>query len=250
VNPRLTVSPIGPVSTQDADGNQGQAVVIPHPIHVDPNAIAPLPAIYHTGEVNVFGYYPEYPGSDPAKWGAWWQDPSQWEFPHLSRSPLWFRFDPLSRYYREMEIMSQMEFVICRRCIPHFKKEVSGFVVAVCPLEVWMSLKMIFSAQCTPEAYSTKRKYVPKSGWYLPDRYLAEEKYCIDRVTWNSAVNIPSLIHEYWFMLKWVSQKGTIFRSMVTYLSLCYDYFMASIKCDIEYNTEYYCDTTRKWKLI
>jgi hypothetical protein len=34
-----------------------------------------------------------------------------------------------------------MEFVIGRRCIPHYKKEVQNFVVATCPPEVWTSLR-------------------------------------------------------------------------------------------------------------
>ena len=39
------------------------------------------------------------------------------------------------------QVMNSIEFLVCRRALPHYKKEVDAFVVGVCPVEVWASLR-------------------------------------------------------------------------------------------------------------
>ena len=45
------------------------------------------------------------------------------------------------------QILSHMEFFLVRRCIPHFKKELMGVVLATCPPEVWLSLKYRYACR-------------------------------------------------------------------------------------------------------
>ena len=159
-----------------------------------------------------------------------------------------------------------MEFVLCRRCIPHFKKEVENVVVATCPPEVWVGLKMRyvmswsvvifeilfsrFAEQTPPDQYSCRKKYVPDSDWFSPPQLQSSEAdYYLERLTWNGCTNLPSLMHEFWFYVKWISTSGLLMRASIKKLSLCYDSFLNTIKCDIAYDTEFFSDTGR-WTLI
>lgn len=56
----------------------------------------------------------------------------------------------------DTEILGHIEFVLCRRCIPRYKKEVQNVIVATCPWEVWYSLKKRYK----------KRLFVVVSGWF------------------------------------------------------------------------------------
>jgi len=205
--------------------------------------ISPVPTVYHTSEVNVNGYYPTYPGSDPQAWAKWWHSTGHWEFPHISRAPIFMQYwNDYMRYARELEIMSQIEFTLTRRCIPLFKKEVGSVVVAVCPQEVWISLSKRFCSQCKPDRYSFRKKMVPNPGWFTPEQQQARNDFFLQRFTWIGPTNLPSLIHEFWFLLKWLSNDGVLYRASIKKLSLCYDSFFGSIKCDLEYSTEFYND--------
>jgi hypothetical protein len=142
---------------------------------------------------------------------------------------------------------------------------VQNFVVATCPPEVWTSLRKRcvvwddfvlsfsharFTLQCRPDRYSCRNKFVPQSGWFTPQQFQpSEENYYLERLTWLESTNLPSFTHEFWFLVKWISTNGVLFRAQIKTLSLCYDSFLNHIKCDVEYDTEFFADSGR-WNLI
>ena len=106
---------------------QAQPVLLVNPVVPEAQSqpqplllVNPVPVVYHTGEVfhccvfltdvkvDVRGYYPAYPGSNVLDWGAWWEDPGQWEYPQCSRSPLGFHWDDYARYFRELEVFNSL----------------------------------------------------------------------------------------------------------------------------------------------
>lgn len=137
----------------------------------------------------------------------------------------------------------------------NFTMSTSPYCSDFVPIIFWVCcfriLTVRFATQCTPDSYSSRKKYVPSAAWFLPPQFgVTEESFFLERLTWEGAFNLPSLVHEFWFLVKWITTTGNLFRASIKKLSLAYDSFLGSIKCDVEYDTEYYSDDAREWRLI
>jgi hypothetical protein len=102
-----------------------------------------------------------------------------------------------------------------------------------------------------PELVSRRKKFVPEGNWVTPSQFnVPTEDYYLEKLTWTG-LNIPSLIHEFWFLIKWLnSANGLVYRAQITSLAFCYDSFLCHIKCDVRYDTEFFNDENKSWTLI
>jgi len=124
---------------------------------------------YHAPNPRQAFFYPQYPGGQPEDWKQWFDDPSCFEFPPWSRRRLHHEHQdkiPASisdLFARELEVMSQIEYLAAHYCRPYLKKEFV-VVVAVIPNYVWLQLKSRFTNQCSPVTTSRKKRSPKHSG--------------------------------------------------------------------------------------
>jgi hypothetical protein len=99
--------------------------------------------------------------------------------------------------------MSQIEFVVTRRCIPYFKKEVDGLPVGLVPYDVWSALCNQLTRINRPNNISAQKKFLPNTGWRVPLGF-SQLEYQLERMRFDAG-NIPPLLHSHWFMIKYLS---------------------------------------------
>jgi len=147
-------------------------------------------------------------------------------------------------FCRELEVMSQIEFISSQLMRPRFKKEVR-VVVAVIPKEIWLQLKKRFLSQCHPEETKKRAKSLPRLDMVLPHGYF-NEQFHLDRVGWYG-VQIPSMLNEYWFRMKWLDSDGIVWRSWINYFDLLYDEFTQVLTMEFDFDLQFWSDTLKCW---
>jgi hypothetical protein len=90
--------------------------------------------------------------------------------------------------------MSQIEFVVTRRCIPYFKKEVDGLPVGLVPYDVWSALCNQLTRINRPNNISAQKKFLPNTGWRVPLGF-SQLEYQLERMRFDG--NIPPLLHSH-----------------------------------------------------
>jgi hypothetical protein len=144
--------------------------------------------------------------------------------------------------------MSQIEFVVTRRCIPYFKKEVDGLPVGLVPYDVWSALCNQLTRINRPNNISAQKKFLPNTGWRVPLGF-SQLEYQLGRMRFDAG-NIPPLLHSHWFMIKYLSSSGVLHRSLLTSFVVKYDCFTCLIRCDVTYDTQFYCHDDESWHYI
>jgi len=171
------------------------------------------------------------PPGNPQQWWNWYESPWDYEEPNLSRATreIFWTEDEINKVLNCHT--SYTEKVIIMRLLPDFAKHAKRVFVGALPEElmsIWIK-RMSEGSKPMVDVFRTAR---------VPSHRPEKHKVKLRKTEWSG--EMPKLTSPFWFMKKWVTPTGVIFRAKISSITFTHNNFNNLIHVDFIFVTEFH----------
>jgi len=174
-------------------------------------------------------------------WKEWRNCELSWEEPNLSRlttNPP--RYSVLSQTEALKSISLRLEKNIVLRLLPDYSKSARILIGNLDSVlwPIWIKKISIGAPIVSEKKWSS----------LVPSHRKQKHRVRHHKVTWSGDV-MPTLSEQrpYWWLKKWITEDGDIYRAQVTELTLFHNLLTEKVTANMKYTTEFFSSDNRKW---